>query len=748
MPRLRSSPMNVDILKRVFACIIFLGAVTVLLLRGVHVHTSLYDLLPTGGDGGATQLLERMARTSSRQVNVLIKGTSEQEVLERARQLTAALPEGVRPITDQSSLGQVCEFLRPYRFQLLSPRHRSALQQGDTQSLCDEALANLYSFVPLSLYPVDEDPYGFATSFLLENPLVRQNGFEPRDCVLMTSRGGVHYAYLPLLLPEAAADSLDVLQSHMAAISAACQGPGILLCGTPVHTWRASSSSQQAMGVLSILSLVIVVALFLWVFTSVRGMLIMSITLGIAGVVALGAAVLIHGSVHILSLVFGCSLVGISTDYIVHYLVGHHGEQNSAVSPALRRSLLLGLLTSTIGYSTFYVAQVDLLGQIATVSIAGLAASMLFIFAFYPQIYRKAMPIRLVPGALKLGDVTARWQLPAWLPWCVAACAFIFAVFLLPVCDDLRSFYRPEPALLEAEKELAQLNGMEQGMVTLVVRGADAEEILQRQEELGAALTDAGIPFYTSASAIVPSAARQKENFELVKNLVAAYAEDVPVEMPDTWPGPLLPEHLLRADSPFVSLGSLWGDGCGLVLVPGKYGAQLNSLPQYPWMEQADRFAELQNQVRQWREQLMVLMGVVLGLVLTVLSIYFGIRSALHICGPVFAGVLCVFGGLALFGVPLTLFHVLACYLVLGLGCDYAIFRATHERSCSITALAVLISFLTSWSVFGVLAFTNFSVTQDMGIAVSLGLTVAYVLSPAATGAAVRPCKALCESRK
>ncbi len=740
--------MNGEFIKRVLACLVLSAAVAVLLLRGVHVHTSLYDLLPTGGDSSATQLLERMARTSSRQVNLLVKGESEQAVLERAGKLCKALPEGVRPITDQSSMGKVGEFLHPYRFQLLSPRHHSALQQGDTQSLCDEALANLYSFVPLSLYPVDEDPYGFATSFLLENPLVRQNGFEPRDGILLTNRGGVHYAYIPLLLPESAADSLDELQAQMSAIAEVCQGNDVLLCGIPVHTWRASSSSQQAMGILSVLSLVIIVALFLWVFSSIRGMLIMSVTLAAAAVVALGVAVLIHGSVHILSLVFGCSLVGISTDYIVHYMVGHHGECSSDVSPVLRRSLLMGLLTSTMGYATFYVAQVDLLGQIATISIAGLAASMLFIFVFYPWIYRKYMPIRLVPVSIKLGEVVARWCIPSWLPWCVASGALILAVIQLPVCDDLRSFYRPEPALLEAEKELAQLNGMEQGVVTFVVRGADTEEILQRQEELGAALVKAGVPFYTSASAIVPSAARQKENFELVKKLVATHAEEVPVELPESWPGPLLPEHLMRADSPFVSLASLWGDGCGLVLVPGNCQAQLKSLPQYPWLEEADRFAELQNQVRLWREQLMMLLAVVLGLVLVVLSVCFGLRRALRICGPVVGGVLCIFGGLALFGVPLTLFHVLACYLVLGLGCDYAIFRATHEPAGAITALAVCISFLTSWSVFGVLAFTSFSVTQDMGVAVSLGLTVAYVLSPAATGAAAQRCKALCGPRK
>lgn len=740
--------MNRQLIKQVLACCLLLAAAAVIMLRGVHVHTSLYDLLPTGGDSGATQLLERMARTSSRQVNLLVKGSSEQQVLEQARKCCASLPSGVTLVTDQSSMGKVAEFLRPYRFQLLSPRHRMALQQGEWQTLCDEALANLYSFVPLSLYPVDEDPYGFATSFLLENPLVRQNGFEPRDGVLMTSRGDVHYAYVPLLLPESAADSLDELQAHMSAIASVCQGENVMLCGTPVHTWRASSSSQQAMGILSVLSLVIVVALFLWVFASIRGMFVMCITLGCAGLVSLGAASLVHGHVHILSLVFGCSLVGISTDYIVHYLVGHHGEASSAISPALRRSLLLGLLTSAMGYATFYAAQVDLLGQIATVSIAGLGSSMVFIFAFYPAVYRKHMPIKLVPGALRLGGFVARWRMPSWIPWCVGAVALLLAVFRLPVCDDLRSFYRPEPALLAAEKELAVLNGMEQGMITLVVQGSDTEQILQRQEELGEALTKAGVPFYTSASAIVPSAARQKENFEQVKRMAASFAEDVPVDMPESWPGPMLPEHLMRENSPFVSLSSLWGDGCGLVLVPGTCREQLRTLPQYPWLEQADRFAELQNQVRQWREQLMILMGIVGGLVLTVLSICFGVRSALRICGPVVAAVLCVFGGLALLGVPLTLFHVLACYLVLGLGCDYAIFRATHARGGIITALAVCISFLTSWGVFGVLAFTDFSVTQDMGVAVSLGLTVAYVLSPAATGAAELRRKALCEPTK
>lgn len=723
-------------------------ACIVLLCRGVQVNTSLYDLLPAGSESKATEMLQDMARASSRQVNVLVKGSSQQQVLDKARKICANLPEDVYPLADQRSMNEVAELLYPYRFQLLSRRHREALLSGETDQLRDEALSNLYSFIPLSIYSVDEDPYGFATSFLLENPILRQNGFELQDGVLLAARGDTHYAYIPLMLPLKASDTLAVLQEQMSALSELCQGEGVMLCGTPVHTWKASSSSQQAMGVLSVVSVLIILVLFIWVFASLRGMLLIALTMVAAGTVALAAAVLAHGTIHILSLVFGCSLVGICSDYIVHYLVSHHDSEDSGISGALRRSLLLGLLTSTVGYTTFYVSRVDLLGQIATLSVMGLVASMLFIFAFYPLAYRHHVPVWLRPSAQIMGEFSSRLKIPSWLPWLVAITCFTLAVWKLPVSDDLRSFYRPEPELLNAEKELAMLNNMGQGVVTLAVHGDNDEEVLSRLELVGDNLSRAGVPYFTSAAALVPSAARQQENLRLVREVAAKYEAEVPVAVPGQWTGALTPDVLISEGSPFASLSALWGKGGGLVLVPGAYADKLNELPAVPWLEVADRFAELEQQVRSWRETLIWLMLAVGVIVLILLTIFAGFRAALIICGPPAAGVLAVFGGLAACGASLTLFHVLACYLVMGLGCDYAIFRASHKAQFSQTALAVGISFVTTWSVFGVMAFTDFSVTRDMGVAISLGLTVAYVLSPAAMGVAVRRCKAACVPRK
>ncbi len=734
-------------LLQIFAIVLILLSAGVLCFSGIQIQSGLYELLPSKSDE-SVRSLERLAEESSRQVNILIKGKDENSVLAQALHIRQSLPADIRPMTDEKSLQNIAELLKPYRFQLLAARHRLQLKNKQTDELLEEALSNLYSFIPVSLYSVESDPYGFATAFLMENPLVRQNGFEPRNGVMLTQRDGVHYAYLPLLLPETVNESLDNLNACMVQISALCQEPGVMLCGTPVHTWRASSTSQQSMGLLSLFSTLMVIALFLCVFRSLRGMLIMCLTLATAGVISLGLISLLYDSVHILSLVFGCSLMGIASDYMVHYLVGHHKQTDSGISPVLRRALLLGLLTSVIGYSTFYLTRVELLGQIATISVIGLAATMLLIFAFYPLLYTKHVPILIGKQALRLGDRISGWSMSPVLPWLFAACFLILSLWRLSVCDDLRSFYRPEADLLQAEKTLAGLNGMDKGMTTIVVRGHSAEEILQRQEQLGELLESTGVSTYTSVASLIPSAARQHENFDMVRQLVEKHAAEVPLDFPAEWGGALTPEQLMKSDSPFLSLKSLWDEKSGLMLVPALNDAQRAALLQHPWAEISNRIDELQEVFRKWRIQLIEMLIIVGILILCVLTFFYGMKNSLRMMGPVFAAVLSVFGTLATFGIALSLFHVLACYLLLGLGCDYAIFRASTAEKNGEISLAVTISFLTSLAMFGVLSFTSFSVTQDMGIAISIGLTVAYVLSPAATGAAVRRCKGMCDTTK
>lgn len=724
--------------------ILLLASGVSLLCQDIHIQNSFLELLPVSEDEGGAAF-DRIARAGGRQVNLLTEGKSEQEVLQRMRKLCAALPEGVHPAISKTTLSDLAGALRPFRFQFLSARHRELLEKKQFDSLYEEGMSNMYGFISANFYPVDEDPYAFAFTFLMESPLLKRGGFEPADDVMVAQRGDAWYAYVPLLLPESVQDSLADLAHSLEPLVKLCREAGVQISGTPVHTYLAASSASSAISWLGIFSTVLVVVVFLWVFSSLRSLLIMALTVACGALTSIGAVVLLHGQVHILALVFGCSLVGISTDYTVHYLVAHHADTDACVGRGLARSLLLGLVTTCLGYAMFYTAGITLLGQIATVSLVGLCTAMLVIFAFYPLLFAGHMPIKIAPAVLRAADKTQRCRrIRGYVPWVAAAALGAIAACGLSVSDDLRGFYKPGAELLNAERKLAELNGMEHGICVLLVRGESAEQVLQRQEELLERMQADGVPS-TCVAAMVPSARRQQQNFELVQQLAARYAEELPLDMPK-WPGALTPEQLFASCPSFAYLSSLWGERCGTVLVPGAYRDKLSAYTG-EHIIQADRFAELEAHIKLWRERLtwqlvgMLLLGFLLQIC------FFGVRAAVLISGVPLAGVLSVPAGLALLGQPLSLFHVLACFMVAGLGYDYSIFRANQPRN-TLTTIAVALSFFTTLTMFGVLAFTSFSVTHDMGLAICLGLTVSYVLSTAATGAAAPPCKASCETTR
>lgn len=712
---------------QVFLLALLLASVGILWTRGLPVQSSLYELLPSRGSA-AERAFDALTRAGNLQVNALVEADTETDALQKARAIIDRLPQGISYSAADFQVSALADKLKPYRFQLLSARHRAALLAGDTEGLKEEALSNLYGFMPLSLYPVDEEPYGFTTSFLMEGPLSKRGGFSLKDGWLQAAAAGKSYVYLPLRLPEKAGDSLDCLNESMAALTRAV-GDDARLSGTPVHTWRASSESRTSMTWLGIISTVMVITLFLGVFSSLRGLISMALTMSIGFLPALAAVVLCYGAVHLPALVFGCSLVGISTDYMVHYLIAHTQETESTISPSLRRSLLLGLCTSCLGYATFYGTGIALLGQIATISLVGLSSVMGLIFAFYPRVFAGRVPVELHPLCRRLLHTEKRRCIPVWLPWCVALASAVGAFCTTP-CDDVRSFYVPAPDLLQAERTMAELTGMQQGVISLLAEGENEEAVLQKQEQVAALLDARNIP-YTAVCAVVPSAARQEENFRLISRLTTEAAEEIPMALPPAWQKPLTTQDFFAENAAFAFLKPFCGAQSALMLVPGQYRKAVQSLVLPAGVEQVDRFAELEHLLREYRLRLCLFMGIALLPIGLILWRAFGLCRVPAMLGPVVAGVLSVFAYTTLAGISLTLFHVLACFLVMGLGLDYVIFRAGEGKS-ALTSLAVSLSYLTTLIMFGVLAFTSFAVTRDMGVTICVGLTVTFLLSGAA----------------
>ena len=105
-----------------------------------------------------------------------------------------------------------------------------------------------------------------------------------------------------------------------------------------VHRFAAASErdARRDMQRISGISVVGIVAVFLMVFRSPRLMALSLLPLLGGILTASTAGILLFGKLHVMTLAFGCTLIGVCIDYPIHY-VSHHGlRPSSSADWALR----------------------------------------------------------------------------------------------------------------------------------------------------------------------------------------------------------------------------------------------------------------------------------------------------------------------------------------------------------------------------------------------------------------------------
>ena len=112
-------------------------------------------------------------------------------------------------------------------------------------------------------------------------------------------------------------------------------------------------------------------------FRSLRPILLVAASLLVGCAAALSVTAMVFGKVHLLTLIFGASLVGVAEDYGIHWFASRQGRPASQRWSLLRHllpGLWLALLTSALAYLALGLAPFPGLRQMALFSVTGLAA--------------------------------------------------------------------------------------------------------------------------------------------------------------------------------------------------------------------------------------------------------------------------------------------------------------------------------------------------------------------------------------
>jgi predicted exporter len=724
------------------------------------LQTDLLAMLPaTERNAVAEDAVERLARASGDRMILLVANKDDGAAKDAARVLGAALGKDkvfahVLAELPPFDLDQLVTPFLPYRFHLLTNDDRLALQAPGF-SASDALKRRLNEPFGATVGPkLGDDPFGVLQHWLDGQPWNRAT-LVPEDDMLTAHRDDGSYVLVVATLQGSSYDdgvqrrAIGTLDAAEREVLAAYPGTRVLRTGAIFYAAAARAGAERDTHVVGIASTVGIAILLLFVFRSMRPLLIafLSTALGVVG--ATVATILVFGQLHLLTLVFGAALLGEAVDYSIQYLCAR-ANAGPAWEPMrgvrqVRPALLLALATSLLGYALLALVPFPALRQMAVFAIAGMAVACVSVFWLLPALLRGpahaplAKPFVLVAlawqrvasgrRALVVIGVLVLAAIPGWLK--------------LGHDDDIHLLISP-PASLEAQTNaIRDIAGFGGGSQFWLVEGADAEAVLQHEEALTDRLQHDHVA-WTGMTAMLPSQQRQAENLAAMKALgplrddmiAAGFKPATADAYAATFPGKPFTLADWKAVPAYMPFQYLWMDKGSIVVPQGDVDvARMRTLAAgLPGVSVIDKPASISTLFGEYRGFASLWLGAAMVLVGLAFAWRYGLRGALRVLMPPLAGIVFCVAALGYLGQPLTLFHLMALMLVLGVGANYAVFLREGEPHSAHTPGAayagVLLSAVTALLSFGLLALSSMPALQHFGLTLLLGIGFTALLAP------------------
>ena len=487
-------------------------------------------------------------------------------------------------------------------------------------------------------------------------------------------------------------------------------------------------------------SLVVLALLLAWFLRSAQALLLSLVCVGSGVAGGLMIAVSMQQQIHLLTLVFGATLIGIAADYAFHYLAhsllpGWTREQGLSF---VLRGLSLGALSSSMAFFVLALLPFPGVRQIGIFMASGLLCSFATVCLLFPALYRGTAKSRQLPCGF-ISAAGARYR-PVYQVLVVAMA--IPGVLSLQPRDDVRDFYAVPAKLAQDEVVIFEALGLPAADSRFLLLQAPDENSLLRLEERVIAASETPLRGITS---LVPSAETQLESVALQQELLTSGKLDSYLramgleELSQVYRGQLFSafEPLTLADLTGLALplgtgGFLGCDSTGCASWVGLAGTKSEQLAAalVTGVTVVDQVAMINRMLGHYRQGVALMLASGMLAVLILLCFAIGWGGALRVLlVPSVASLL----SLAVIGYSsggYSIINLLALLLVTGVSLDYAIFRALTPGPAQVaTSLAISLSAMTSILAFGMLAFSQTPVISDFGQTIALGLVFAWFLS-------------------
>ena len=770
--------------------------------NGARVQSDILAMLPHLQQDKLTErALNQVEATLADQVYIALVAKDETTAIAAAKLLmqkleTALVATGKNAaLTDIRSadmqLGEALgQYYFPHRFKLLTAPQAEALATKDIGNLIEAATAQLYNAFsyansnllaqdPLLLFPANLLALAPSSKVRVSQGILLANQGDNVAAVVMAK--GQESAFNP----NAQLAQMTALTLGLDAVKQSYPDITLLKAGALFHAIAATQTAKSEISILGLASLLGVIALVWLAFRSVMPLLLAIVTISSGLLLAVTFTLSVFGELHLLTLVFGTSLIGIAIDYSFHFYCERLSdtERNAKATVAyIFPTVTLAFITSALAYVGIGLAPFPGMQQVAIFCAAGLLGAYLTLILAYPLLAGSRLPSGSRPLALagkylaNLTQLSNRLTTPLGMSmfalvivmWCLVG------VTKLTVDDDIRHLQQSPASVTEPENQLRQLLSGGTDNQFLLVRAASEEALLQQLERvsplLDAAIANQELGNYVSLSRYIPSHQRQDTAYRLQGDIYQTQIDTVLTSLGlDENLKPELQASYLAAKEQYIAPADFFKLEAGKQLAPlwlapngkatdddalndggainddgasAEYGAivllggikQIDALKTRFAHDQSvqliDKVADISAVMGHYRQLTLKLLALALGIALLLFSLNFGIKKAAVVVAVPALAALLTLATLGLTGSPLSLFHALALILVFGIGIDYSLFFASAQNHGKAVMMAVFMSACSTLLAFGLLAFSQTQAIHYFGLTLSLGIGLTFLLSP------------------
>ncbi len=758
---------------------LILGALSLQQWRaGIPLDADLFSLLPTEE---RDPLVQRATQAAERALNrttlVWVSSAREEQLtadVERiAERLRASeLFSNVLTRANSQSSGSLNTLL-PWRFHLLSPAAVAQLQSGNgSQAFVDGYLQRLTS--PLSFAPISpqQDLFGLLNQWLQTLP-VSGPTVDARNGLWTAEIEGRKGAFI-ILFNQADAFTLEVPE-HIARLiqqiseDEARRDVRLLASGAALFAASAAAQAKAEISTVGLGSAAASMLVILWVFRSPRGWLTL-LPVGYGSWVALLACDLLFGRVHLMTLVFGASLTGVSIDYALHVMADAFRSSGQwSAGKAVRKllpGLTLGMATSVAAYACLGLAPFPGLQQVAVFSGVSLFAAYLLVIMTFPLLLtgfqRKHQPLLLSLQG-RLLQLRERLLPRRAILFSIMAMIAITGIFRLAPDDNIRQLYASDARLQHTDEQLRHAFGLNYNSQFILIRGNDETQLLSREQQVLQRLerlkSNNQLESYSALSQWLPDQVTQQAHLALLGKYLFDGGAPVKDQLLDMgfnedaiareWQDfSSHRNHLLSVDAALAlpvaaPWRSLWlgKDDNGVasrISVSGVKDIQALALAirGIDGVQMVDRVGDISRLLGQYRSYTSYLIAMALVMTCLLLIPRYGAARSVNVVAAPALAILLTVGLHGYLQLNFNVFSLFGFLVVLGMGVDYAIYfeevqhhTEADDQALQNTALGITLDVLTTLFSFGLLSVSTTPAVSAFGTSVLLGITFSWLFA-------------------